>query len=199
MIGLVLTVISSWRYISSGHQTRQGRERLTHPNPGLCLYLLMVTLLTGVLSCLAVSIKGYLLPPSHPSCPTFPLPIILPVLPSLSSCLTFILSFPSCLSALSSWRYISSGHQTRQGRERLTHPNPGLCLYLLMVTLLTGVLSCLAVTHDRNPINQDTRPLLMAAYLLRAHGQDTHKDTNLMTPDHDTLLRDIFLPGISSS
>ena len=27
------------------------------------------------------------------------LPIILPVLPSLSSCLTFILSFPSCLSA----------------------------------------------------------------------------------------------------
>ena len=25
------------------------------------------------------------------------------------------------------------------------------------------------------------------------------KDTNLMTPDHDTLLRDIFLPGISSS
>ena len=68
-----------------------------------------------------------------------------------------------------------------------------------MVTLLTGVLSCLAVTHDRNPINQDTRPLLMAAYLLRAHGQDTHKDTNLMTPDHDTLLRDIFLPGISSS
>ena len=103
------------------------------------------------------------------------------------------------LTVISSWRYISSGHQTRQGRERLTHPNPGLCLYLLMVTLLTGVLSCLAVTHDRNPINQDTRPLLMAAYLLRAHGQDTHKDTNLMTPDHDTLLRDIFLPGISSS
>ena len=88
------------------------------------------------------------------------------------------------LTVISSWRYISSGHQTRQGRERLTHPNPGLCLYLLMVTLLTGVLSCLAVTHDRNPINQDTRPLLMAAYLLRAHGQDTHKDTNLMTPDH---------------
>ena len=41
------------------------------------------------------------------------LPIILPVLPSLSSCLTFILSFPSCLSALSSWRYLSPWHTVK--------------------------------------------------------------------------------------